>query len=74
MPHHCMELNNYLQHMYRKQPAVTWELKQDEPFHMCTWFAIVYIQGVEYGQGSGTTLQNAKEEAAHQALQALMKE
>lgn len=37
-----MELNNYLQAVYRRQELIIWEIERDGLLHQCTWTAIAY--------------------------------
>ncbi|KAJ3559003.1 hypothetical protein NM688_g611 [Phlebia brevispora] len=68
--HKRMQLNNLLQRSYGTH-ALTWATNQTGPQHSTPWTAVAYINGVEYGRGSGWTQGDAKEQAAGLAYPAL---
>jgi len=63
-----MQLNNYLQETYKNQTTLRWDTQHSGLEHQGTWKAIALINHVEYGWGTATTLDDAKEEAARQSL------
>jgi len=63
-----MQLNNYLQHIYKNQTLLCWHTQQTG---MHQWEATALINGVEYGRATAYILSDAKEGAARQALAAL---
>jgi len=66
---HRMQLNNYMQHIYRNQSVLCWQTQQTGTEHQ--WEATALINGVEYGRATASLLDDAKEGAARQALAAL---
>ncbi|KAI8975900.1 hypothetical protein BD414DRAFT_497264 [Trametes punicea] len=69
--HWRMELNNYLQ-AHGGVHLLSWDVFTSGPAHQPMWTAIVYIRGIEYARVFGTSQNAVKEEAARQALAALM--
>ncbi|OSC96479.1 hypothetical protein PYCCODRAFT_1441045 [Trametes coccinea BRFM310] len=63
-----LELNNYCQ---TNRLAWSKEERQTGPQAHPTWTIYVYINGVEYGRGSGLSKSSARQEAAQRALRVL---
>jgi len=68
---HRLALNNYLQHIYKDQTILYWQTQQLGPEHQGLWEVIVFIDHVEYGRATASSVGHAKEVAAHRALAAL---
>ncbi|KZT08417.1 uncharacterized protein LAESUDRAFT_811503 [Laetiporus sulphureus 93-53] len=68
-----MQLNNWLQ-ANSKRNALTWDVSTSGPKHAPTWTAIAYIDGVQYGRGTGVSRNVATEIAAEQTLTALKRQ
>ncbi|OCH91791.1 hypothetical protein OBBRIDRAFT_728135, partial [Obba rivulosa] len=66
-----MQLNNYLQGAGAAH-LLNWDIRMSGPHHRPTWHAIVYFRGVQYGSSNGSNQGAVKEEAARQALTALL--
>ncbi|TFK34277.1 hypothetical protein BDQ12DRAFT_727057 [Crucibulum laeve] len=66
--HFRMQLNNRCQYLGKSHK---FEDSTTGPQHQPTWTSIAYVNGIEYGQGSGPSRDVAKERAAQQALNAL---
>ncbi|OSX66567.1 hypothetical protein POSPLADRAFT_1133052, partial [Postia placenta MAD-698-R-SB12] len=69
--HWRMQLNNWLQNRYRSTDLLTWNTSPSGQRHNAVWTAVAYINGVEYGRGTGPSQGAAKEVAAQKALDAL---
>ncbi|KAG2118125.1 uncharacterized protein F5147DRAFT_566094 [Suillus discolor] len=71
-----MGLNNLLQQRYGTSAAsrLRWESVKYGDDHNPTWTFIVYIDNIEYGQGSGSDKGSAKEMAAGVALMQLRRQ
>ncbi|KAG2155677.1 hypothetical protein DEU56DRAFT_318709 [Suillus clintonianus] len=63
-------LNNLLQQRYGANVAahLRWESVRNGTDHNPTWTLIVYVDGIEYGRGSGSDKVIAKEMASGVAL------
>ncbi|OCH85437.1 hypothetical protein OBBRIDRAFT_313653 [Obba rivulosa] len=66
-----IQLNNYLQDTGTSH-LLTWEIRMSGPHHRPTWHATVYFRGIRYGSCRGSRKGVVKEEAARQALVALL--
>ncbi|KIM76683.1 hypothetical protein PILCRDRAFT_826077 [Piloderma croceum F 1598] len=67
-PGHRVQLNNYVQQMYKNSTSLSWDIQQQGPEHQPSWEAVAYINHVEYGRGTASRKDLASEEAARQAL------
>jgi len=68
MTDYRMHLNNYLQKNFKNQTTLQWNTRQLGREHHSDWEAIALINHVEYGKGTARLLDDAREEAARQAL------
>ncbi|KAF8579852.1 hypothetical protein K439DRAFT_1637564, partial [Ramaria rubella] len=71
--HGAMLLHNELQRQARVR-SLTWDDQRSGPGHQATWTCTVYIDEIEYGTGSASSKQGARDAAARMALQALLAE
>jgi len=71
--HYRMNLNNYLQarHGSKAKTLLTWECEKTGLEHKPSWVAIAKLDDVEWGSGTGTSLDAAKEAAAAAVLDAI---
>ncbi|KAG2118101.1 uncharacterized protein F5147DRAFT_648489 [Suillus discolor] len=72
IPHHRMQLNNFLQRRFRCTQGLRIDSSSTGPGHALQWTVIVYFRETEYGRGEGATKAFATENACQIALQALM--
>ncbi|KAF8521581.1 hypothetical protein BU17DRAFT_21900, partial [Hysterangium stoloniferum] len=66
--HWAMILHNEMQRQGRLR-SLTWDDSVYGPTHQATWTSIVQIDEIEYGRGTSSTRQGARDEAARLALQ-----
>lgn len=69
--HPRMTLNNWVQGRFGRADDLTSEELLTGPRHAATWVVIVYFRGIEYGRGTSTKKNAAKDQAAERALAAL---
>jgi len=65
------DLNNLLQRNGNLTPYLSWWLYEDGPHHQRNHYAIAKFNGEEIGSGMGFSKENAKKEAAIEALKTL---
>jgi len=68
MSDYRMQLNNYVQRVYKTHTVISWDNEQLGPEHDSNWKSVVKINHTTYGTGTARLLDNAREEAARQAL------
>ncbi|KAF8516089.1 hypothetical protein JB92DRAFT_2829416 [Gautieria morchelliformis] len=71
--HYAMQLHNELQRQGRLR-SLSWDDQVQGPTSNAVWTSTVFLDEIEYGKGTASTRQGARDIAARRALRALAQE